>query len=70
MIEDRRKSHNLTDDQLEQIAARAAEIAIERMTSEVYQTVGKTVITKLAYSVGVACVGFTLFAASKGWVKL
>jgi hypothetical protein len=68
-MEDRRKFHNLTDEQLEQIAARAAEIAIERMTSEVYQAVGKTILHKLAYVVGAAAIGVSVWAASKGWIK-
>lgn len=66
---DRRKVLALTDQQVEDIAARAAEIAIERMTSEVYRTVGRTILHKLAWVLGAAAVGAAAWAASKGWIK-
>lgn len=49
----------LTDNQIEQIAERAAEVAFQK----VYQEVGKTVLTKLAWLVGAAVVGLALWLA-------
>ena len=50
---------NLTDAQIETIAERAAEVAFQK----VYQEVGKTVLTKLAWLVGAATVGLALWLA-------
>ena len=58
----------LTDPELEMIAERAAEKAIEKLTQHVYQEVGKSVISKLVYIVGVCTVGLYLWLRSKGVV--
>lgn len=72
------KRSRFSDDEIEEIASRisikvaekAAEIAIERMTKDVYAAVGKTVVHKATMIVGVIATAFVFFAASKGWIKL
>lgn len=66
---DRRKTFNLTDEQVQHIAERAAVIAVERMTREVYHAVGKTILHKLAWAIGAAAVGVVVYASSKGWIR-
>lgn len=48
---------NLTDAQIDAIAEKAAERAFEK----IYQQVGKSVLTKLAWFVGAAVVGLVMF---------
>ena len=56
----------LDDSVLEKLAERAAEKAIEKLTNHVYQEVGKSVISKFVYIVGVCSVGLYLWMKSKG----
>ena len=56
----------LDDTAIEKIAERAAEKAIEKLTNHVYQEVGKSVISKFVYIVGVCSVGLYLWMKSKG----
>ena len=45
--QERGQSIMLTHDQIEEIASRAADKAIDRITQQVYQQVGRSVINKL-----------------------
>ena len=56
--------HNipLTDAQIEAIAERAAEVALNK----VYAEVGKNVLKKLAWLTGVAVIGLALWLAGNG----
>ena len=54
------------DSELEKLAERAAEKAIEKLTNHVYQEVGKSVISKFVYVVGACSVGLYLWMKSKG----
>lgn len=56
----------LDDSELEKIAERAAEKAIKKLTNQVYQEVGKSVISKFVYIVGACSVGLYLWLKSKG----
>lgn len=56
----------LTEEQIELIAEKAAEKAIEKLTSHVYQEVGKSVISKLFYIVGASALAVWLWLKSKG----
>jgi tetrahydromethanopterin S-methyltransferase subunit G len=42
----------LTEDQLDEIANRAADRAVEKITTHVYQQVGKSVLNKLLWIIG------------------
>lgn len=57
------------DSELEKIAERAAEKAIEKLTNHVYQEVGKSVISKFVYIVGAATLAGWLWLKSKGIVS-
>jgi len=60
---------NLTEEQIELIAEKAAEKAIEKLTSHVYQEVGKSVVSKLFYIVGACALGLWLWLKSKGIIS-
>ncbi len=50
----------------EAIAQRAADLAVQRMTTEFYASVGKTVVNRLLIIIGAAVVAFL---AGKGWLS-
>ncbi len=54
----------LTDREM-MIARKAAKLAVEEMTNEIYRQVGKSVITRVLVWVGAVAVGF---AVAKGWI--
>ncbi len=47
------------------IARKAAKLAIEEMTNEIYRQVGKSFLTRIFVWVGAVAVGF---AVAKGWI--
>ena len=55
----------LTHDQIEEIASRAADKAIDRITQHVYQQVGRSVINKLMWIIGSLAVGTYLWFNDK-----
>ena len=59
----------LTEDQIEEIAEKAAEKAIGKLTAHVYQEVGKSVIGKMTWMIGALSVALYLWAQSKGLLK-
>lgn len=59
---ERRNSLTLTDEQIEEIAERAAEVALER----VYTQIGKSVVQKFLYLVGAAALAVYAFLKGKG----
>lgn len=56
----------LTEDQIEQIAELAAEKAISKLTDHAYKAVGKSIVEKLFYIVGVLSVALYLWLKEKG----
>ena len=50
----------LTDEQIEHIAERAAEVAFQK----IYQEVGKSVLTKLAWMAGAAVIGLFIWVGN------
>lgn len=62
--EERRKTVELSDDQIERIAERAAEVAL----SKVYQQIGKSVVQKILWVIGAA--SLALFAWMNGNGKI
>lgn len=73
--EDRRKpAHNvwLTEEQIQIIAEKAADVAVKRMTDEAYRTIGKGVVTsssKLLTVIGILATAAYYWAQSHGWIK-
>ena len=50
----------------EKASEKAAEKAIEKLTNQVYQGVGRSVISKFVYIVGACSLGLYLWLKSKG----
>lgn len=65
---ERRVQAHITDDQIEAIAEKAAERAVELMTQGVYKSIGKSVVEKFFYIVGVLSLALWLWAKKNGWV--
>jgi hypothetical protein len=66
----RRVFHNtLSEEQLEEIAERAAEKAIAKVTQDLYTSIGKAVLTKVVWSVGVAWVALIIWLNAKGFIR-
>lgn len=63
---ERRHPTVLTDEQMDAIAEKAAAKALEK----VYAEVGKSIVHKLLWIVGVAAVGLVMFLSGKGVIKL
>jgi len=63
-----RRKLPLSEAVIEEIAEKAAEKAVEKMTHLIYQEVGKTVISRLFYIIGVISVAAYLWLKAKGIV--
>lgn len=59
----------LTDAQVEKIAERAAEKAVAKITDRVYRDVGKNVVQKLFWLIGVISIALYFWLQSKGVIK-
>lgn len=63
----------MTDEELgkllENAAEKGAERAIEKLTHDVYEMVGKKVLGKVLQTIGVLIVGFVVWAIQHGWFK-
>lgn len=66
---ERRRIPHMTDEQMDEIADRAASKAVQKLADEAYRAVGKSVVEKLFWIVGVLCVGGYLWAQGKGYIK-
>lgn len=58
----------LTDEQIEQIAEKAAEKAVDKITKEAYAAVGKSVVSKFTWAVGVIAVALYLWLSKVGFI--
>lgn len=56
---------NLTDAQIEMIAERAAEVALER----VYLKIGKSIVTKFLWWVGAGALAVVAYLQGAGYIK-
>lgn len=63
---ERRAHATLSDADMEAIAERAAAKALEK----VYAQVGKSIVTRVFWVVGLAAVGLVMFLSGKGVIKL
>ena len=59
----------LSEAQIDLIAEKAAEKAIAKMTSQIYQEIGKGVVTKIFWLVGAFAVGVFAALKSTDWFK-
>jgi len=67
--ENRRVVETLSEEIIEVIAERAAEKAMLKMTNQLYQEVGKGVISKLLYLVGIITIAAWAWMHNNGWLK-
>lgn len=65
---ERRAEIPLSEPQIEAIAEKAAEKAIEKLTGDVYKAVGRSVISKFVWVVGASVCAFWLWAKGKGLI--
>ena len=62
--------HELSDEQIEAIAERAAKKAVQMARDDFYKDVGETIVGKFKWLVGAVIVGLFVWLASKGAIKL
>ncbi len=67
--DERRKLVELTDEQIEIIAERAASRAVEKMTTEAYAAIGKGVVSKFMVLIGVVAIAAWMLLSSKGVIR-
>ena len=60
----------LTETEMDQLAERAAQKAVKRMTEEAYREVGRQTLRGVTYIVGVLTVAGLLWLANHGYLKL
>lgn len=66
---ERRREAHITDEQIEEIAKKAATMAVQQFTDEMYKSVGKTVVSKALTLIGIVAIGLYTLAVAKGWIK-
>lgn len=59
----------LTEDEIDLIAEKAAEKAIAKMTGMMYEEVGRTIITKFFFIIGLLGVGVFIGLKASGIIK-
>lgn len=68
MSEEKLEKVWLTDCQIDEIAGRAADLAVKKLTEDAYKAVGKSIVEKMLWIVGVITVGLYLWLKEKGVV--
>lgn len=68
-IERRKTAPVLSEEQIEEIAEKAAEKEIAKLTNQIYLEVGKGVVKRALYLIGAFVVGVGLWAKAKGWIS-
>jgi 3-methyladenine DNA glycosylase Tag len=63
---ERRRESHLTEEQIEKIASLAADKAVKKMTDDAFKAVGKTVVEKMFWIVGVLTVGLFAWLQATG----
>lgn len=67
---ERRKEVYLSDDQVKMIAEEAAREALKQMIDDGYKAVGRNVVEKGMWILGVISCGVFAWLAAKGFIKL
>ena len=58
----------LTEEQIDTIAERAADKAVEKLTNHIYMEVGRGVVKRVVYVLGAFVIGVVLWAKKQGWL--
>lgn len=59
----------LTEEQMDAIAERAADKAIAKITQNIYAEVGRGIVKRMIWILGAAGVGIWAYLKSGGWIK-
>lgn len=68
--EERRRHPVISEELIEEIAEKAANKALEKMETNLYQAVGKTFINKVVQFIGAIVIALGVFLYQKGFLKL
>lgn len=63
------RAAKLTEEEIEEIAEKAATKALAKMETHLYTMVGKSVLNKLFYLTGMVAVALYFYLHSNGWIK-
>ena len=63
------RAARLTEEEIEEIAEKAATKALAKMETHLYTMVGKSVLSKPFYVVGMIAVAAYFYLHSNGWIK-
>lgn len=66
---ERRAATHIDDETLKKVATMAADLAVERMTNNAYQAIGKGVVQRVTWVIGLACTALAVWGAQHGWFK-
>jgi len=66
---ERRAEPHLDDEALERLATRAADLAVERMTNNAYRAIGKGLVERLLWLIGLIASALYLWGVNQGWIK-
>lgn len=69
MTDENTKTHSLTDAEIDQIAERAAHKAFETMTTRVFIFVGKGLLERLFWIIGIITLSMYFWLKSKGVIE-
>jgi hypothetical protein len=67
---ERRKKYRIPEAEIEKIANRAAQKAVQRMLDDGYKAVGRNVLEKGIWFVGLIACGLFAWLMSKGFIKI
>ncbi|MXS85280.1 hypothetical protein ABO04_04940 [Nitrosomonas sp. HPC101] len=59
----------LSEEELDLLAERVVERTLQKVTSKMYQEIGKNIISKLLTGVGIGVIGLYFYARDRGWVQ-
>ena len=60
---------SITDEEIELIAEKAAEKAVAKMTTMVYREVGRTIVHRFFWIVGLSAVGLYVYLQQRGIIR-
>ena len=66
---ERRKYHEIPDELVDHIIDRAAEKAAEKVFNKVYQDVGRGVIKKASWVIGIILVSAAIWLGGRGYLR-
>lgn len=67
---ERRRIPIISEEDLEEIAERASDKALEKMEKRMYERIGRTFMSKFFQAVGAMLIPLALFLYSKGFIKI